>query len=249
MIDDHDVVVRVVDATVEIPLRGVKASAAMEDSRIVRKPNGSLALRALDKISLEVRRGERVGIVGGNGNGKTTLLKLIGGMLPAVEGSVQVRGSIRSLLTIGAGTVPALTGRQNVVMRYALLGIKSLSKEEYISDVAEFAELGAFFDMPLGTYSPGMQSRLQFAMSTVESADILLLDEWIGVADQSFQEKANNRLEQYIKKNEGFLFASHNAELLEKMTSRTIKLINGKIVSDQSTLSGPGNKFKSPVIL
>ena len=103
--------------------------------------------------------------------------------------------------------------------------------------------------MPLGTYSPGMQSRLQFAMSTVEPADILLLDEWIGVADQSFQEKANNRLEQYIKKNEGFLFASHNAELLEKMTSRTIKLIHGKIVSDQSTLSESGNKRKNLVIL
>jgi ABC-type polysaccharide/polyol phosphate transport system ATPase subunit len=237
MIDD-DVVVRIINATVEIPLRGVKASATMEDSRIVRKPNGSLALRALDKISLEVRRGERVGIIGGNGNGKTTLLKLIGGMLPAVEGSVEVRGSIRSLLTIGAGTVPALTGRQNVTMRYALLGIKSISKEEYVSDVAEFAELGAFFDMPIGTYSPGMQSRLQFAMSTVEPADILLLDEWIGVADQAFQEKANNRLEQYIEKNEGFLFASHNAELLERMTSRTIKLTNGKIVLDQNMGSG-----------
>ena len=239
MIHSREVVIRISNATVEIPLRGVKASATAEDTRIVRKPNGSLALRALDRVSLEVRRGERVGIIGGNGNGKTTLLKLIGGMLPAVEGIVEVRGSIRSLLTIGAGTVPALTGRQNVMMRYALLGIKGISREEYISDVAEFAELGAFFDMPIGTYSPGMQSRLQFAMSTVEPADILLLDEWIGVADQAFQEKANKRLEQYIEKNEGFLFASHNAELLKKMTNRTIELKNGKIASDQALDEDP----------
>ncbi|CDM62461.1 MULTISPECIES: ABC transporter ATP-binding protein [Rhizobium] len=232
---EADIVVRIRDASVEIPLRGVKGGALGADPRIIQKVNGSLVLRALDKISLEVRRGERVGIVGGNGNGKTTLLKLIGGMLPAVGGSIEVRGSIRTLLTIGAGTVPALTGRQNVRMRYSLLGIKSISVDEYIADVAEFSELGAFFDMPIGTYSPGMQSRLQFAMSTVEPADILLLDEWIGVADHAFQVKANNRLEKYIEKNEGFLFASHNAELLQRMTDRTLTLQNGKIISDEAS--------------
>jgi ABC-type polysaccharide/polyol phosphate transport system ATPase subunit len=229
-----DIVIRVSDATVEIPLRGVKSKDIDTDPRIVRKRNGSVILRALQNISLEIRRGERVGIVGGNGNGKTTLLKLIGGMLPAASGSVEVHGSIRSLLTIGAGTVPALTGRQNVKMRHALLGITSLTEAEYIADVREFSELGAFFDMPVGTYSPGMQSRLQFAMSTVEPADILLLDEWIGVADQAFQEKADQRLQNYIQKNDGFLFASHNADLLKRMTNRAIHLRNGRLVNDKS---------------
>ncbi|QBZ91816.1 ATP-binding cassette domain-containing protein [Pseudomonas viciae] len=231
--DTADIVVRICNATVEIPLRGVKQEVVGTDPRIIRRKNGAIVLRALENISLEVRRGERIGIVGGNGNGKTTLLKLIGGMLPVASGSVEVHGSIRTLLTIGAGTVPALTGRQNVKMRYALLGIKSITESEYVSDVEAFSDIGAFFDMPLGTYSPGMYSRIQFAMSTVEPADILLLDEWIGVADQAFQNKANDRLESYIQRNEGFLFASHNEELLKRMTSRTIRLVNGRLEANQ----------------
>jgi ABC-type polysaccharide/polyol phosphate transport system ATPase subunit len=228
-----DIVVRISDATVEIPLRGVKQEVVGKDPRIIRRKNGAVVLRALENISLEVRRGERIGIVGGNGNGKTTLLKLIGGMLPVVSGSVEVHGSVRTLLTISAGTVPALTGRQNAKMRYALLGIKSITESEYVSDVEAFSDIGAFFDMPLGTYSPGMYSRIQFAMSTVEPADILLLDEWIGVADQNFQNKANDRLENYIQKNEGFLFASHNEELVKRMTNRTIRLVNGRLETGQ----------------
>jgi ABC-type polysaccharide/polyol phosphate transport system ATPase subunit len=228
-----DIVVRISDATVEIPLRGVKQEVVGKDPRIIRRKNGVVVLRALENISLEVRRGERIGIVGGNGNGKTTLLKLIGGMLPVVSGSVEVHGSVRTLLTISAGTVPALTGRQNAKMRYALLGIRSITESEYVSDVEAFSDIGAFFDMPLGTYSPGMYSRIQFAMSTVEPADILLLDEWIGVADQNFQNKANDRLENYIQKNEGFLFASHNEELVKRMTNRTIRLVNGRLETGQ----------------
>jgi len=226
--DPADIVVRLTSATVEIPLRGVRDSGQLSDPRIFRR-NGQLFLRALDDISLVVRRGERIGIVGGNGNGKTTLLKLIGGMLPVASGSLEVRGRLRSLLTIGAGTVPSLSGRRNVHLRYALLGISKISLEEYVADVEEFSDLGAFFDLPVGSYSPGMQSRLQFAMSTVEPADILLLDEWMGVADRAFQQRAHDRLVDYVKSNEAFIFASHNHELLEEMTDRQIVLENGRI--------------------
>ncbi|MFK4808575.1 ABC transporter ATP-binding protein [Devosia sp. ZW T5_3] len=231
MIGAHpDIVVKLTDVTVDIPLRGLKKSEIQADPRIRQMRSGRIVLRALDKVSLEIRRGERIGIIGGNGNGKTTLLKLIAGILPAASGEVHVQGSIRSLLTIGAGTVLALTGRQNVHLRYALLGIRKLSLEEYVQDVADFAELGAFFDLPVGTYSPGMQSRLQFAMSTVEPAAILLLDEWMGVADRDFQQKAHDRLVEYIKSNEAFVFASHNENLLREMTDRTLNLKLGKII-------------------
>jgi ABC-type polysaccharide/polyol phosphate transport system ATPase subunit len=226
---DDDVVVRLDNVSVEIPLRGLKNVSLGNDRRILLRKN-SPVLRALDGINLEVRRGERIGIVGGNGNGKTTLLKVIGGMLPVSSGAVDVRGSIRSLLAVGAGMILALTGRQNVRLRHALLDIRSLTPEEYGDDVAAFAELGAFFDMPVGTYSPGMLSRLQFAMNTVEPADILLLDEWMGVADRAFQQKAQDRLVEYIAKNEGFLFASHNETLLNEMTDRKIALSMGRIV-------------------
>ncbi|QKD06618.1 ATP-binding cassette domain-containing protein [Mesorhizobium loti R88b] len=226
---EDDVVIRLDNVSVEIPLRGLKNVSLGNDPRILLR-NKSPVLRALDGVNLEVHRGERIGIVGGNGNGKTTLLKVVGGMLPVSSGFVDVRGSIRSLLHVGAGMIFALTGRQNVRLRHSLLDIRSLTPTDYAEDVAEFAELGAFFDMPVGTYSPGMQSRLQFAMNTVEPADILLLDEWMGVADRAFQQKAQDRLVEYIAKNEGFLFASHNDTLLNEMTDRKITLEMGRIV-------------------
>jgi ABC-type polysaccharide/polyol phosphate transport system ATPase subunit len=227
---DNSVVVRICDASVEIPLRGMRSAPDGRDPRIIRKGRGSYVLRAIDNASLEIRRGERIGIVGGNGNGKTTLLKLIGGMLPACSGTVQVFGKVRALLNLDAGTSPALTGMQNIKLQYALLGIRSIGLDEYIADVVEFSGLGPFIDMPVGTYSPGMKGRLHFAMNTVEPADILLLDEWLGVADVAFQQKAQDRLMAYIEKNEGFLFASHNQALVDQLTSRTIRLDKGKVL-------------------
>lgn len=226
------VIVCLEEVSVEIPLRGLRQAPSTKDPRIVRLKNGRYVLRALDRVSLELHQGDRIGIVGGNGNGKTTLLKLIGGMLPAASGNIQVNGSIRSLLTINAGNSMALTGLQNIRLHYTLLGIESVSVKDYIENVAEFAELGAFLEMPLATYSPGMLGRLQFAMNTVEPADILLLDEWLGVADQAFQDKANHRLVEYIKKNKGFLFASHNQNLIEQMTDRKLQLVLGRVMPD-----------------
>jgi len=227
----RDIVARLSNATVDIPLRGLKNKNFGADPRIIRK-GSHVFLRALDNVSLDIRRGDRIGITGGNGNGKTTLLKLIGGMLPLTSGSLEVRGTIRSLLTIGAGTAQALTGRQNVHLRYSLLGIKGISLAEYVKDVDDFSGLGAFFDLPVGTYSPGMRSRLQFAMNTVEPADILLLDEWMGVADRDFQSKARARLVRYIQSNEAFVFASHNEKLLKEMTDRTLRMELGRVIED-----------------
>lgn len=228
--DNIEFLVRLSNVTVEIPLRGLRKQPSTPDPRIILKKNGQYLLRALDNISLTLKRGERIGIIGGNGQGKTTLLKLIGGILPASAGQVEVRGSIRALLTMDAGIAPALTGLQNIKLHYYLLKIRALSLNDYIEDVAAFANLGAFLAMPIGTYSPGMRSRLRFAMNTVEPADILLLDEWIGLADKEFQEKANLRLINFINKNEGFFLVSHNEQLVERMTDRQIQLELGKII-------------------
>lgn len=228
-----DVIVRLENVSVEIPLRGLRVAPSTEDSRIRRKKNGQFVLRALNNVSFELRRGDRIGIIGGNGNGKTTLLKLIGGMLPAASGKIEVHGSIRALLTIDAGSSLALTGLQNAKLHYSLLGVRSMGLKEYIDNVVEFAELGAFIDMPIATYSPGMRGRLQFAMNTIEPADVLLLDEWLGVADPQFQKKAHERLVEYIDKNEGFLFASHNHDLIRSMTDRLIRLTMGNVNFEQ----------------
>ncbi|MBR0774574.1 ABC transporter ATP-binding protein [Bradyrhizobium diazoefficiens] len=224
--------VRIVDATVEIPLRGVSnAYGVTGDSRIYRHGR-QLVLRALSGISLEIGRGERVGILGANGSGKTTLLRLIAGMLPASSGEVVVTGTVNAVIAAGAGIVPSLSGRRNAELRHALLAVRSLSVDDYVADVEAFAELGAFFNLPIGTYSPGMLSRLQFAMSTIVPADILILDEWLGVADRSFQEKAHHRLMSLIDRSEGFLLASHDDHLLRTMTHRVITLTRGRILSE-----------------
>lgn len=224
--------VRLAGAVVDVPLRGLaRAPASHEDERI-RQQGRQLVLRALGGVSLEIRRGERVGVLGANGSGKTTLLKLIAGMIPADAGDVVVSGRVNALIAIGAGTVPSLSGRQNAELRHALLALRNIPVGEYVADVEAFAELGAFFDLPVRVYSPGMLSRLQFAMSTVEPADILILDEWLGVADRGFQEKARARLMALIERSEGFLLASHDQLLLKRLTTRVVTLSRGLIQSD-----------------
>lgn len=223
-------VARLIEATVEIPLRGFRYSGqTSQDPRIFRGRDGGWKLRALDKVSLEVRRGDRIGISGSNGSGKTTLLRVLGGLLPLASGTIEHYGTVRPLISIGAGLVPALTGRQNAELQYGLLGISSIPLEAFMENVIEFAEIGNFFDMPVSTYSPGMTTRLQFAVNTVEPSDLLLLDEWIGVADEAFYEKAQERLRSFVAQNEAFICASHNRALLDQLTSRRMKIANGNL--------------------
>lgn len=224
-----DVVIRITGATVEIPLRGVRHDSNTSDPRIVKNRRGQWVLRALDSVDLEIRRGEQIGISGGNGAGKTTLLKLIAGMLPAVSGRVEVFGSLRALLSIGAGFYPSLSGRKNAEIQHGLLGIQNTSRAAFVENVDAFSELGDFFDMPVGSYSPGMMSRLQFAVNTVEPADVLLMDEWLNVADQDFYQKAQTRLRNFVHQNEVFLFASHNDVVLRSLTDFILPVKGGKI--------------------
>lgn len=221
-------VARLTEATVEIPLRGFNYSGQpLEDPRIFRDRNGNWKLRALDKVSMEVRRGDRIGISGSNGSGKTTLLRVLGGLLPLASGRIEHFGTVRPLISIAAGLVPALTGRRNAALQYGLLGITSMPLEAFLENVIEFAEIGNFFEMPVSTYSPGMTTRLQFAVNTVEPSDLLLLDEWIGVADEAFHEKAQERLRSFVARNEAFICASHNKHLLETLTTKKINIENG----------------------
>ncbi len=225
-----DVVVRLTNATVEIPLRGFRKSGRKpDDPRIFLDDSGNWKLLALDQISLEVRRGDRIGVVGSNGSGKTTLLRLIGGLMPLASGALEIYGEVRVLLNIGAGLSLALTGRQNAELQFGLLGIETMQRNQFLENVQDFSELGEFYDMPVGAYSPGMISRLQFAINTVEPADILLLDEWIGVADEKFYRKAQERLHHFIDRNEVFICASHNRILLDQMTSKRVEVRSGKL--------------------
>lgn len=233
-----DVAVKIVGCTVEVPLRGVVVGSALHDERMIMRGR-QCYLRALNAVDFEMKRGERVGILGGNGSGKTTLLRLISGMIPPHSGTVEVNGDVRPLITIGAGTLPALTGRQNARIRYDLLELKKVTLADYISSVDTFAELGDFFDLPVGTYSPGMLSRLQFAMSTMEPTDILVLDEWFGVADRAFHDRARERLMALANESECLLLASHDERLLDELTNRKIVLDCGRLVADTSNNAEP----------
>jgi ABC-type polysaccharide/polyol phosphate transport system ATPase subunit len=215
--------------SVEIPLRGLR-TARGEDPRIARK-RGGLAVRALCDVSFVAKAGDRIGVLGPNGAGKTTLLRVLAGIVPKTSGKLHVVGQVHAIFNLGDGMRFALTGRENARLRYYLLGEPNGSAGAFINNVRAFADLGDFFDLPINTYSPGMLSRLVFAMGTIKHADVLLLDEWIGVADLTFQKKAADRLHDLISRNDIFIIASHNRDILRETTDRVLVMANG-IIAD-----------------
>ena len=189
---------------------------------------------ALSNLSLEITAGERIGVIGRNGAGKSTLLRVIARMIPVTSGSVDVRGEVYGIFNIADGVRMALSGRENAKLRYFLLGAPG-PLDLFIENVRSFADLGDFFELPVSCYSPGMLSRLMFAMSTAVRADILLLDEWIGVADRAFQEKAYDRLRQLMQGNGIVVIASHDVSIIREMTQRVIVLESGRLSAVMNT--------------
>lgn len=227
---ERALIARLTDATVEIPLRGLNRTGNdTGDPRIFQDRNGAWKLRALDRISMSIYSGDRIGVSGPNGSGKTTLLRLLGGLLPLASGTLELFGNVRPLISIGAGLSFALTGRQNTILQHRMLNIEAVPLQKFIDNVVDFTGLGEFFEMPMSTYSPGMVTRLQFAVNTVEPPDLFLLDEWIGVADEAFYEKAQRRLNDYIAGSEALVCASHNQALLKTLCGTRILLDRGKV--------------------
>ena len=220
--------VKLTDVSVEIPLRGV-TNRLGQDARIQERAGRGLVVSALRNITLEAAAGDRIGIVGSNGAGKSTLLRVIAGIIPPTSGIVNVAGNVHGIFNISDGLRMALSGRENARLRYFMLGEPGGSLVNFIASVEDFAELGKFFDLPISTFSPGMLSRLLFAMSTVKQADILLLDDWIGVADHAFQANAAGRLRDLVATNEIVFIASHDYGILRQVTDRSIVLEQGSI--------------------
>lgn len=189
-------------------------------------------VHALKNISLEIKGGDRVGLLGHNGAGKSTFLKTIGGLYPVSSGIVQVQGEVRSLFDLSMGFEPDATGRENILYRGLLLGLTPgfMRKKEY--EIVEFADLGKFIDYPIKTYSAGMQVRLAFAISTAVGGDILLLDEVIGAGDANFMEKAKRRIASLIEQAEILVLASHDFSALNSLCTRGLVFHHGEIVFD-----------------
>ena len=185
--------------------------------------------KALEDVTLEVRRGEVVGIIGPNGAGKTTLLKLIAGLLPLDRGAITVDGKVTALLALGVGVHPEFTGRENILYGGMLLGMPKRIVLEKMEGIVEFAELGAFIDHPFRTYSSGMRARLLFAISMSIEPEILIVDEALATGDTYFVHKCQQRIEELCRSGATILFVSHNLRQIESLCSRCIVLDQGRL--------------------
>jgi lipopolysaccharide transport system ATP-binding protein len=182
------------------------------------------SVTALNNISLNLKDGDRLGVMGPNGSGKSTLLRALAGIYAPTSGSIEVKGSIASLIDISLGMDMEATGYENIHMRGIMMGLKLKQIKAIEEEIAEFTELGTFLEMPIRTYSTGMHMRLGFAVSTAISADIILMDEWLSVGDSDFLVKAEKRLQNYIQKSSILVIASHSEDLIAKLTNQLIRL-------------------------
>ena len=189
--------------------------------------------RALKDISFKVRRGEVVGLVGTNGSGKSTMLKIIAGVLEPSEGECIVRGNIAPLIELGAGFDPELTARENIYLNGSLLGYTKEFIDNNLEGIIEFAELRDFMDMPLKNFSSGMTARIAFAIATITEPDILIVDETLSVGDVFFQEKCERRIQRFIESGDvTVLFVSHSIEQVERICQRAIWIEKGDLRMD-----------------
>lgn len=189
--------------------------------------------RALKHISFDVHRGEIVGLVGTNGSGKSTMLKIIAGVLEPSEGEVKVHGNIAPLIELGAGFDPELTARENIYLNGALLGYTKEFIDAHFDGIIDFAELDNFVDMPLKNFSSGMIARIAFAIATITEPDILIVDETLSVGDVFFQEKCERRIKHFIESGDvTVLFVSHSMEQVERICQRAIWIEKGELRMD-----------------
>ncbi|MBS1078761.1 ABC transporter ATP-binding protein [Gluconobacter kondonii] len=186
-------------------------------------------IKSLQDISLDLTDGDRLGLIGHNGAGKTTLLRVLSGIYVPTSGDCVIEGKCVSLINIQLGINHEETGRSNIRLRAAMMGMRPKQIEEKIEEISEFSGLGHFLDMPFRTYSSGMQIRLAFATSTSIDPEILIMDEWLSAGDENFQEKANQRMDQLLDKTKILILASHSRELLSKNCSKLLWLEHGKI--------------------
>lgn len=198
-------------------------------NRIAEDNTGVVIVRAIDDLSLSLRRGDRLGLIGHNGAGKSTLLRVMAGIYPATAGDVRVQGLAVPLLDIALGMDEQSTGRQNIRLRGLLLGMSDQEIRKKAEDIAEFTELGDYLDLPLRTYSSGMRVRLAFAISTAVEAQILLLDEVLGVGDANFQDKASRRLKSLHDRADIVVLAIHSSDAIRDTCNKVLWLERGRM--------------------
>lgn len=186
---------------------------------------------ALDGVSFDVKKGETIGLIGRNGAGKSTLLKLLSRVTAPTEGEIRIKGKISSMLEVGTGFHPELTGRENVYLNGAILGMSRKEVDERIEDIIEFSECRQFIDTPVKRYSSGMFVKLAFSVAAHLNSDIMLMDEVLAVGDMAFQKKCIEKMVS-VAKDEGktIIYVSHNMQTIRQLCSRCVVLDKGKVI-------------------
>ncbi|KWT82706.1 MULTISPECIES: ABC transporter ATP-binding protein [unclassified Variovorax] len=199
------------------------------------KETGVNVVQALSNINLELKSGDRLGLVGHNGAGKSTLLRTLAGVYEPSAGEFVRQGTVSSLIDPALGIEHDATGIENIMLRGLVMGMSKKQIDALTPEICEFSGLGEYVNMPVRTYSTGMLMRLAFSISTSVQADILLMDEWLSVGDAEFTEKAEQRMKDVVAKSGILVLASHSPDLIAKECNRVIHLEHGRIVDRSSS--------------
>jgi len=236
VVDDVHIIYRVLGAKKQ----GAKTSNNKPSivRRVVNKARGTASkvteVHAVRGISFVAYHGESIGLVGVNGSGKSTLLRAVAGLIPPVSGSVWAAGN-PALLGVNAALMPTLTGERNIYLGGLALGMTSRQVEQQFNAIVDFADIGEFVYLPMNTYSSGMAARLRFAISTIASPDILMIDEALATGDAAFKARSKERIAE-LRKNAGTIFlVSHDIDNIRTMTNRTLWVHQGQLVLDGPT--------------
>jgi lipopolysaccharide transport system ATP-binding protein len=232
--DPYKTLREVLSDTVLTPLRYLSASFRNDNSALgtTLSELQTATIWALDSVSFEIRRGEAVGIIGRNGAGKSTLLKLLSRIIKPTKGSAEIHGRVASLLEVGTGFHSELTGRENIYLNGAILGMRNAEITRKFDEIVAFAEVEKFIDMPVKHYSSGMHARLAFAVAAHLEPEILLVDEVLAVGDARFQRKCLNKMDGVAQQGRTVLFVSHNMPAVTRLCPRTILLDEGRVLRD-----------------
>ncbi len=201
-------------------------------ARILRHKTRYLPFKALKNISFHLDEGETLGVVGRNGSGKSTALKLMAGVYRPTSGQVTVNGKVAALIELGAGFHPDLTGRENIVINGLMLKMRRRDILEREERIIEFSELGEFIDSPVKQYSSGMYMRLAFSIAAEVDPDILLIDEIMAVGDAGFRQKCTERIDDFHSRGKTIVYVSHAMESVKKLCTRAILLHEGNMIAD-----------------
>ncbi len=226
------------DVSVAFPIYGASSRSLKNrvvslgtGGRVGRGTDNRVVIQALDSLNLSIRHGDRVALLGHNGAGKSTLLKVLAGIYEPQAGRVRVEGKVAPVFNLSLGLDPDSTGFENIRLRGLYLGLNRREIEARTDEIAEFTGLGEFLNMPLRTYSAGMQTRLAFAVSTSIDPDILLLDESVGAGDADFAKRAKARIRELIERSGILVFATHSVEMADRFCNKAVLMNHGRMIA------------------